>query len=296
MTLLREKILVFSLVASCAVLGTCADPDVPNRGDPAIIQKPHAQIEAEREMEKREALRYKEALATAPLYRSKIRDLLLRHPEQFRNSGRIGLRTLWIGADRSQAFRCIHAKEPISRAEQDGWQLVLCDRYSAYFLRGPVVAATEERNKSIAPRVEEVFDVLRISYSSTPLTEDEASLERHPAIDAALPNIYDPPTKADLASVGTALDTSDEVMVAYYDFQRRKEISVYNQASQTVLTLIFRHDAEFVPAGAKGTRLVENAVLWAQSPRTDFAAMSGLLSLAQDYLTAPVDRPDGDSR
>ena len=85
-------------------------------------------------------------------------------------------------------------------------------------------------------------------------------------------------------------------MVAYYDFQRRKEISVYNQASQTVLTLIFRHDAEFVPAGAKGTRLVENAVLWAQSPRTDFAAMSGLLSLAQDYLTAPVDRPDGDSR
>ena len=296
MTVLGEKILAVSLAAWCAVLGACAQPDDPAHSDPAIIETPASQIEAKLGKERREALLYEEALAAAPLYRSEIRDLLLRNLDQYRASSQIGLSTLWHEAGRSQAFRCIHPDEPITRAEQDGWQLVLCDRNSAYFLRGPVVAAITKERQNIAPTIEEVFDVLRIGYGSIPLSDQEVStLEKQPALRAALPDIYDRPTKADLASAQIAPGVSDEVRVAFYDFGRRKEISVYNEASQTVLTLIFTHDAEVVSAGAKGTRLVDNAVLWAQSPRADLTAMTRLLSLAQNYVSPPFGRPDGDS-
>ncbi|MDF1836084.1 MAG: hypothetical protein P1U62_14575 [Alteraurantiacibacter sp. bin_em_oilr2.035] len=138
---------------------------------------------------------------------------------------------------------------------------------------------------SIAPTVEESFEVLRISYGSAHSAERDAlSPHRASAIRYALPDIYDPPTQADLTQSEIAPGEGDEVRVAHYDFERRKEISVYNEDSQAVVTLIFDNDEEPTLSGARGTKISENAVIWLQSPDADFAGMSRLLSLAYDYV------------
>ena len=293
MTLLAKATPVIFFAASYAGLGACCQNDSSVESEPLLREITSEEFEAAREKERREANRYREALAAAPVYRSEIRDLIIRYPRRYRSSGRIGLGELWYGDDSSQAFRCIHPEEPIIRAEQDGWQMVRCDRHSAYFLRGPVVTAENEDKKKIPPTVEEVFDVLRISYGSASLTDQEASSQRRSfPIRNALPAIFEPPTKADLAQARIAPDEGDEVRVAYYDSQRRKEISVYYQASQTVVTVIFRQGEDAGPSGARGTRSIDNVVVWAQSPRTDLAAMSGLLSLAQDYVKPSFDNLD----
>lgn len=280
-----EAMLVVFLAAWCAPLGACSQTNDQGHNVPQLRQTTAEELEATREKVEREALSYKDALAAAPVYRSEIRDLLLRHPEQYRASGSNGLDKLWHGAGRSQAFHCIHPQKTIDRAKRDGWQLVQCDRRSVYFLRGPVDPARGYGNKRLAPTVEEAFEVLKISYGSTsPLDWKGAPPLRSPAIRAALPDIYERPTKADRAQAGIASGAGDEVRVAYYDFKRRKETSVYDEARQTVVTLIFQDGEETDVSGAKGTRLVENAVIWAQSPRTDYAAMSELLSIAQGYV------------
>lgn len=285
MTPLAKAKLVVFLAACCAHFAACSETNEQGHDGPELRQTTAEELEAAREKEEREAALYEDALAAAPVYRSEIRNLFIQHPERYRASGQIGLGQIWHGADRSQTFRCIHPERAISRAKQDGWQLVRCDRHSAYFLRGPANPVTGDEKKSIAPTVEEIFEVLRISYGSALAANRQASSPvSAPAIRHALPAIYDPPTKADRAQAGIAPGEGDEVRVAYHDFKRRKETTVYDEASQTVVTLIFKDGEEKALSGAKGTKLVENAVIWAQSPRTDYAAMLELLSLAQDYV------------
>ena len=285
MSPLAKAMLVVFLAAWCALLGACSQTNDQGHNDPRLRQTTAEELEAAREKVEREAALYEDALAAAPVYRSEIRDLLIQHPERYRASGRDGLSGLWHEAGRSQSFRCIHPPKSIDRAKRDGWQLVQCDRRSAYFLRGPVDPARGYGNKRLAPTVEEAFEVLKISYgSASPLVWKGAPPRRSPAIRAALPDIYERPTKADRAQTGIASGAGDEVRVAYYDFKRRKETSVYDEARQTVVTLIFKEGEETAASGAKGTSLVENAVIWAQSPLTDYAAMSELLSVAQGYV------------
>lgn len=251
-----------------------------------LRQTPVEEVKAAREREKREAVRYRNALAAAPVYRSEIRSLLIQYPERYRASGRIGLGELWHGADRSQAFRCTHPEKSISRAEQDGWQLVLCDRRSAYFLRGPVETAMSDSDKNTAPIVEEVFEILRISYYDQARSVDREGSPpaMAPAIDDALPAIYDPPTKADLAQVGITPGEGGDVRVAYHDYKRRKEISVYDEAGQTVVTVIFNVKDETASIGVRATKIGEKAVIWVSSPRADLSVISELLSRGQEYV------------
>ncbi len=277
--------LVVFVAAWCALFGACSQANDQGHNNPHLRQTTAEELDAAREKQELEEARYQAALATAQIYRSEIRDLLIQHPERYRASGRDGLSGLWHEAGRSQSFRCIHPPKSIDRAKRDGWQLVQCDRRSAYFLRGPVNPARGYGNKSIAPTVEEAFEVLKIGYRSPSPLDWKDSPPRTPyAIRAALPDIYVRPTKKDLAQVGIALGDGDEVRVAYYDFKRRKEISVYDEDRQTVVTLIFYVSEEPTLGGAKGTSLLENVVIWAQSPLTDYAAMSELLSVAQGYV------------
>lgn len=289
--------LVIILAANCVSLGACSKHENRADSEGSLREVSSEELEAASEEELREADQYEVALSAAPVYRSEIRDLLIRHPERFRSSGLIGLGEFWYGTNLPQAFRCIHPEEPISRAEQDGWQLVHCDRRSAYFLRGPLAKGAMEEENSIVPLLEDVFEVLRLSFGSPPFANQEAvSPERSPSIRAALPSVYDQPSEADLAQAEIGPYEADEVRVAHYDFQRRKEISVHNVASQTVVTLIFRQSDEVTPGGARAVRVVNSTVIWAQSPRTDFDEMMGLVSIAEDYVRPPIGQPGRDVR
>lgn len=270
---------------TAAGLVACSPIEDRRHGDPELRQTTAEELDAAREEEELAESRYQASLATAQIYRSEIRDLLIQHPERYRASGGDGLSRLWHGAGRSQSFRCIHPPKSIDRAQRDGWQLVQCDRRSAYFLRGPVSPVKSYDNKSLAPTLEEAFDVLMISYGSAYPLDWKRSLPRRPrSILAALPDIYERPKRTDLAQAGIASVNGNEIRVTYYDFKRRKEISVYDEADQTVVTVIFNVGERPAFGGAKGTKVLKNSVIWIQSPHADFAEMTELLLLGQEYI------------
>lgn len=159
------------------------------------------------------------------------------------------------------------------------------DRRTAYFLRGPVVPDRGNSSARLAPTVEEVFDVLKISFGSAdPLVEKGASPNRSYAIRSALPGIYERPTREDLVQAKIPSVSDHEVRAAYYNFKRRKEISVYDEVDQTVVTVIFTTGEEPALVGSKGVRELEQAVVWVQIPQADFSAMTTLLSRVHKYV------------
>lgn len=279
------KLQNLALLLAFAGLPACSQPGNRGGGEPELREVTAEEAEAARANRAHEETRYREALAAAPVYRSNIRDFLLEHPSRYRATGRIGIGDLWYGANRSKAFRCIHPEDSIGRAQSDGWELIRCDRHSAYFLRGRLDPTLPADGGRAAPTIDESFEVLRISYAGGPLDSRGAQPVGRPyAIRAALPGVYDRPTEAELRQLGISPGEGDDIRVAYYDFNRRKEISVYSETDQRVVTVVFDPGESATVRGARGTKLVGDSVVWVQSSDADFAAMTRLLSVARHYI------------
>lgn len=189
---MRHRLIL--LVATA--LGACAPP-AASPADPPAVEAAQDDRPARWAAEQRA---YDAALAKAPTYRSDIRDWMIANPDAYRASSR---GTLDMFRGRASEFGCIHPPASIAAAQRDDWQLVHCDRRSAYFFRE---RAEPDDCALRGPTVPHLFDTLRLvfaegsdlearralflmltsnEFSNRPMTKEEATA----ITDAPLPDV-----------------------------------------------------------------------------------------------------------
>ncbi|MEO5706472.1 MAG: hypothetical protein ABIT10_09205 [Alteraurantiacibacter sp.] len=109
--------------------------------------------------------------ATAPVYRSAIREELIRRPDDYRVSYRPIIDS-YRGLE--PEFRCPYSAEGIARAQADGWQLTRCDFGDAVFLK----RLETPRRCQGTPAVPDHFATLRLNFEMDRLRRDSAERRR----------------------------------------------------------------------------------------------------------------------
>lgn len=265
-----------------AIILVGCNPSRNQDADPALEEVPLAETAAKREAEKRDAAKYRERLKRAPKYRSELRDMLIDNPAEYRNSGNTGLGEFWYGRDISNMFGCVHPVQAITRAQKDGWQLVRCNEYTAFFLRGPSSVLAELPEKRVAPILEEKFDILRLTFGS-PWSKTARGIEIPPKwiLYRSMPGFYEEPSELEILESGFTPEIEDEVRVSNQEYRRRREVSFYDASEDRVVTLIYR-GGEF--SGGKVISISDNFVISIQTPTANYAETISLLKSAKRYV------------
>ncbi|MCJ8190728.1 hypothetical protein [Sphingomicrobium aestuariivivum] len=252
-----------------AVLAGCT-PEAKEAASPPVIMQ--AEDDRFERWQARERA-YEAELATAPVYRSAIRDELVENPARFRVSDR-GQLDVFRGLE--PEFRCPHSPAAIAAAKEDGWQLVKCGRGVAYFFRERDEPA---RCRPRGPTAPDLYETLVLVFRDAPLDiSDKRILDI--ALSPAMPSQTMSRAEAERRA-GKQLPDADR----YADCVGPGDcIMLFENGPRRVVKLFFNDGS--CPRAAEAAKLVGEDTVALEAPFESHVEATLAIEKAAAYLAA----------
>ena len=262
------------------VLATaCSAQGQNDNSEPPIRRLTVEEVAAAERARADAATRYEEAMASAPSYRSEIRDYLIANADSYQVGYRVTLDT-FRGLDAQ--FRCIHSRQAIARALADDWQLVKCDPTSAAFFR----RHGKDRTCRDVRKIPDEFETLTLWFVSERLaTAEDLRLAQTHFLYAVYPGVREEITADQLRNV-LGSSPPQNLIFARSSTSETYEDFVLNIDEHMVMSFHQKKTERSCTQNARGWIISGRQVVTLDSPISDSAQMASALKAATAYLEA----------